>query len=67
MNQKITDFDQDDEEHWRAKLACGHYQHVRHDPPLVVREWILTKVGREAKIGAELKCRKCDEGSPRDF
>lgn len=67
MDQKITGFDQDDEQFWRAKLACGHYQHVRHDPPLVVREWTLTEPGRKSRIGARLACRKCEEGSPKDF
>ena len=67
MNQKITGFDQDNEMHWRAKLACGHYQHVRHDPPLRNREWTLTEAGRDSRIGLELDCRKCDEQQPRDF
>ncbi|MEO8650399.1 MAG: DUF3565 domain-containing protein [Acidobacteriota bacterium] len=67
MNQKITGFDRDDERSWRAKLACGHYQHVRHAPPLIVREWTLTQAGRASRIGAELECRKCDEGVAKDF
>ena len=67
MRQKITGFDQDDENYWQAKLECGHYQHVRHDPPLTVREWTLTEAGRESKIGVELECRKCDEGQLPDF
>src|SRR5688572_14326000 len=36
-------FDRDDEHHWRAILACGHRQHVRHDPPLTTRDWVLTE------------------------
>lgn len=67
MKQMIIGFDRDDERDLRAKLACGHYQHVRHDPPLTVREWTLTQAGRDNKIGAELECRKCDEARPRDF
>ncbi len=67
MRQKIIGFVRDTDEDWRAKLACGHYQHVRHDPPLTVREWTLTKSGREGKIGAELECRKCDEEKTKDF
>lgn len=67
MKQTITGFDQDDEHHWRAKLACGHYQHVRHDPPLTVREWTLTEAGRESNIGAELDCRKCADRMLPDF
>lgn len=67
MKQKIVGFDQDGDQDWRAKLACGHYQHVRHDPPLIVREWIQTKAGREQKIGVELECKKCSGEAPKDF
>lgn len=61
MKQKIIDFDQDDEEHWRAVLACGHRQHLRHAPPLTTRPWVLTAAGRAARLGLELDCRRCDE------
>lgn len=67
MRSGIAGFDQDDEQHWRAKLECGHYQHVRHQPPLRVREWVLTETGRASKLGEQIDCRKCDEGQPRDF
>jgi hypothetical protein len=67
MKRAITGYDQDDEGAWRAKLECGHYQHVRHDPPLRVREWVLTTAGRDSRIGQELECRKCDKGNPSDF
>lgn len=67
MKQKIIGFDKDDENDWRAELECGHLQHVRHKPPLISREWVLTETGRSEKIGAELECRKCDEGEPKDF
>ena len=67
MNQKIIGFNQDTDEDWRAKLACGHYQHVRHNPPLATREWVLSETGRAAKIGEALECRKCDEDHPKDF
>ncbi len=67
MKRKIIGFDRDDEQDWRAKLECGHYQHVRHDPPLITREWTLTAAGRDEKIGAELECKKCDTGEPSDF
>lgn len=67
MEKKIIGFDQDSENGWRAKLVCGHYQHVRHNPPLVTREWVLSEAGRTAKIGAELECKKCNETTPRDF
>lgn len=61
MKQKIISFDQDEAGDWRAELACGHFQHVRHKPPLIVRDWVLTAKGRHEKIGALLDCKKCDE------
>ena len=61
MKQRITGFDKDDEDHWRAILECGHRQHVRHDPPLTTREWVLTETGRDSRIGFELDCKRCDE------
>jgi hypothetical protein len=67
MMRAITGFDLDDDSHWRARLECGHYQHVRHEPPLRMREWVLTESGRCTRVGAELDCRKCDEAAPADF
>ena len=61
MKQRITGFDKDDEDHWRAILECGHRQHARHDPPLTTREWVLTQDGRDSRIGFELECKRCDE------
>lgn len=61
MKRKIIDFNKDEEGDWRAKLVCGHYRHVRHHPPLVSREWVLTKEGRNARLGFELECLRCDE------
>lgn len=60
MEQKITGFHQDDEGHWVADLVCGHTQHVRHQPPWQNREWVVTKEGREQKLGAVLFCKKCN-------
>lgn len=57
--QPIVGFQQDAEGHWVAKLACGHTQHVRHDPPWESRPWTLTQEGRDAMIGHELDCKKC--------
>lgn len=62
MNRKIVSFHQDDEGHWVARLECGHNQHVRHNPPWINRPWVITPEGREATLGAELDCKKCDEG-----
>lgn len=66
MQQPITGFHQDDEQHWVAELACGHDQHVRHDPPWTNRPWVTTAQGRARTLGQLLDCRKCDDGAPRD-
>lgn len=62
MKQKITGFHQDELEHWVADLACGHTQHVRHDPPWQLRPWVITERGRQGKIGFILDCVNCDAG-----
>jgi RNA polymerase sigma-70 factor (ECF subfamily) len=62
--QVIIDFDQDELGDWRAILACGHRQHVRHNPPFVNRPWVLTEEGRSRFLGATLECKACDEGEP---
>lgn len=67
MKRKIIGFDKDDAGNWRTKLECRHYQHLRHNPPLVTREWILIEEGRREKLGETLECKKCDEGKPKDF
>ena len=61
MKRKIIGFDKDDASDWQAELDCGHFHHVRHKPPLVAREWVLTEKGRESRIGLELDCKKCGE------
>jgi hypothetical protein len=66
MDRFIAGFHQDAEDHWVAELDCGHFQHVRHDPPWMLRPWVLTEVGRRTKIGSTLDCKKCDAGEPRD-
>lgn len=67
MKQPIIGFHLDDEDHWVAKLHCGHSQHVRHDPPWSVREWVTTEGGRKGMIGHPLNCLKCDGQAPRDW
>ena len=62
----ITGFHTDEEGHWVAELECGHYQHVRHDPPLTERAWVLTEEGRASRIGQALRCLKCETGEPPD-
>jgi hypothetical protein len=61
MQRQITGFSQDEQSHWIAHLDCGHGQHVRHDPPWTVREWVTTEQGRAARIGSWMECKRCDE------
>jgi hypothetical protein len=66
MKQPITGYHRDEENHWVAELSCGHNQHVRHNPPLVSRPWVVTEEGRNSMLGHELNCVKCDAGLPVD-
>lgn len=66
MLRSITGFHTDEVGDWVAELACGHNQHVRNSPPLIIREWVTNEVGRAAMIGERLNCVKCDEAEPRD-
>ena len=66
MKRSITGYHRDDLGNWVAELECGHYQHVHHDPPWMLREWVTTEQGRESMLGFELHCKKCDENAPRD-
>lgn len=66
MKQIVVGFHRDDEGHWVADLSCGHGQHMRHNPPWVVRPWVLSEEGRQSVIGMSLECRKCDDGVPLD-
>jgi hypothetical protein len=61
VRQAIVGFCQDEQQHWVAMLACGHTQHVRHDPPWTLREWVTTKDGRTSRLGSMLLCKLCDE------
>jgi hypothetical protein len=60
MRRAVARFYQDQEGHWVAKLECGHSQHVRHDPPWTVREWVMSEAGRKERIGSLLECKLCD-------
>ncbi|MEM7474515.1 MAG: DUF3565 domain-containing protein [Planctomycetota bacterium] len=66
MKQPIAAFHQDEQGQWVAELVCGHFRHVRHNPPLESREWVITAEGRQSMLGFELDCKKCDEAAPRD-
>jgi tellurite methyltransferase len=60
MQRAMTGFTTDVDGHWVARLDCGHRQHVRHDPPLVEREWVTTDEGRRGRLGQTLDCVRCD-------
>ncbi len=66
MQQPIVNYHQDTERHWVAQLACGHNQHVRHNPPWTNRPWVVTQAGRKRMLGRQLNCVKCDAGAPAD-
>jgi hypothetical protein len=59
----IVGFHQDELGDWVADLACGHGQHMRHNPPLISRSWVLTRAGRAEFIGRLLVCKRCLEAA----
>jgi len=67
MNQAITGFHKDEENDWVAELQCGHFQHVRHNPPFINRPWVIQEAGRLAMLGYQLACKKCDLGAKKDL
>ena len=67
MQSQIVAYHKDDENHWVAELACGHFQHVRHKPPFINRPWVISVDGRQEMLGHQLKCKKCDEHVPKDY
>lgn len=60
MKQKIIDFHLDENQDWVADLACGHTQHVRHNPPWQNRPWVCRPETRQQAIGMELECVLCE-------
>ena len=63
----IIAFHQDDQADWVADLACGHTQHMRHNPPWMERPWVMTPEGRQNHLGSTLECRQCEaEGRHQD-
>lgn len=65
MKQAIIGYHKDDVDDWVAQLQCGHNQHVRHNPPFISRPWVITVSGRNAMIGYQLNCKKCDVEQPK--
>lgn len=59
-------FHQDERGDWVAVLDCGHYQHVRHNPPMSERPWVVMEQGRASFLGYGLPCKKCLQGAPKD-
>ncbi len=66
IQQLITGFEQDEDGHWVAHLACGHKRHVRHSPPWQNREWVVDEVRRSAMIGEPLVCGECVQQRDED-
>jgi tellurite methyltransferase len=60
MQRRIIGFHLDADGDWVAELDCGHPQHVRHQPPFINRPWVTTRAGRDARLGAELECVRCE-------
>lgn len=67
MKRAITGYRKDEENDWVAELACGHFQHVRHNPPWTNRPWVESIPGREEMLDRLLNCKKCDAFAQRDF
>ena len=61
MQRRIAGLHRDEDGDWVAELDCGHRQHVRHRPPFQLRAWVLDDEERQARVGAPLECRLCDE------
>ena len=61
MDRPIVAFRQDEAGTWVAELACGHSQHIRHNPPVRSAPWVLDDDERNARIGADIECRLCDQ------
>ena len=60
VEQQIVGFHQDDAGDWVAELACGHGQHIRHNPPFRLAPWVLEEAGRAGRVGTVLECPLCD-------
>jgi hypothetical protein len=61
MQRRVMAFYQDEQQHWAARLDCGHSQHVRHDPPWTLRPWVLSEKERTSRIGSVMECKLCNE------
>ncbi|USD43634.1 DUF3565 domain-containing protein [Vibrio sp. SCSIO 43135] len=66
MKQPIIGYHLDELQDWVAELRCGHFQHVRHQPPFICQPWVVSQQGRSSMLGFELECKKCETGAPKD-
>jgi hypothetical protein len=64
VEQAIVGYHLDEHGDWIAELACGHQQHVRHQPPFFPQPWVLDGEGRRRRLGTPLECRLCDQAVP---
>ena len=62
VERRIVGFHADEAGDWVAELECGHNRHVRHNPPWLTRDWVLTAVGRKKHLGHALECLSCIQG-----
>lgn len=67
MNQSIIGYHKDEAGDWVAELRCGHFQHVRNNPPFINRPWVTTEIGRCSMLDHPLNCKKCDSGESLDI
>jgi len=63
VERAVVGVHRDDHGEWVADLACGHQQHVRHQPPFQLRPWVVEAEGRRERLGTPLECRLCDQDS----
>ena len=63
----IAGFHSDESGDWVAELACGHGQHVRHQPPWQERPWVLDPDQRGARVGASIDCPLCDRARAEEL
>jgi tellurite resistance-related uncharacterized protein len=66
MIRTIAGYHVDDRGEWVAELSCLHAQHVRHQPPFQVREWVTSRAGRQSHVGTAIDCPLCDRAELPD-
>lgn len=67
MQQSIVSFHKDDKDHWIAEIECGHFQHMRHNPPIVIFLWVLSEQGRESMLRYKLEYNNFEEGLTKNI